>query len=172
MQHCKVRKYKNIRIWYKDTTARHNDKDGIESQPGRKNTLLRVCRPTQRKSNQSYRVSQKKRSLRIPAPMEALGCSKGLDISQKHCQTSFFYLTHLFETELCDSRLCGYFRLGSCGVHLPSQWITFTSRNFEQSLTISLRSVRPKLGMPKWAIGLKVVQSTKKRCLTMFLTDI
>ena len=83
-----------------------------------------------------------------------------------------FYLTHLFETELCDSRLCGYFRLGSCGVHLLSQWITFTSVNFEQSLTISLRSVRPKLGMPKWAIGLKVVQSTKKRCLTMFLTDI
>ena len=29
--------------------------------------------------------------------MEALGYSKGLDISQKHCQTSFFYLTHLFK---------------------------------------------------------------------------
>ena len=42
-----------------------------------------------------YRVSLKKGSFRIPAPMEALGCSKGLDISQKHCQTSFFYtLSH------------------------------------------------------------------------------
>ena len=51
----------------------------------------------------------KKGPFRIPALMEALGCSKGLDIK------------HLFETELCDSRLCGYFRLGSCGVHLPSQ---------------------------------------------------
>ena len=37
-----------------------------------------------------YRVSLKKGSFRIPAPMEALGCSKGLDISQKHCQSSFF----------------------------------------------------------------------------------
>ena len=37
-----------------------------------------------------YRVSLKKGSFRIPAPMEALGYSKGLDISQKHCQTSFF----------------------------------------------------------------------------------
>ena len=26
----------------------------------------------------------------IPASLEALGCSKGLDISQKHCQSSFF----------------------------------------------------------------------------------
>ena len=34
-------------------------------------------------------MSLKKRSLRIPAPMEALGYSKGLDISQKHCQPSF-----------------------------------------------------------------------------------
>ena len=31
-----------------------------------------------------YRVSLKKGSFRIPAPMEAVGCSKGLDISQKH----------------------------------------------------------------------------------------
>ena len=28
--------------------------------------------------------------------MEALGCSKGLDISQKHCQTSFFFIKHTF----------------------------------------------------------------------------
>ena len=38
----------------------------------------------------NYRVSLKKGSFGIPAPMEALGCSKGLDISQKHCQSSFF----------------------------------------------------------------------------------
>ena len=37
----------------------------------------------------TYRVSLKKRSFRIPALMEALGYSKGLDISQKHCQTFF-----------------------------------------------------------------------------------
>ena len=37
-----------------------------------------------------YRVSLKKRSFVIPAPLEALGCSKGLDVSQKHCQSSFF----------------------------------------------------------------------------------
>ena len=39
---------------------------------------------------QAYRVSLKKGSFRIPAPMGALGYSKGLDISQKHCQTFFF----------------------------------------------------------------------------------
>ena len=34
-----------------------------------------------------YGVSLKKRSFVIPAPLEALGCSKGLDIGQKLCQT-------------------------------------------------------------------------------------
>jgi len=37
-----------------------------------------------------YRASLKKRSLVIPALLEALGCSKGMNISQKHCQSSFF----------------------------------------------------------------------------------
>ena len=36
-----------------------------------------------------YRVSLKKRSFVIPAPLEALGCFKGLDTSQKHCQSFF-----------------------------------------------------------------------------------
>ena len=45
-----------------------------------------------------YRVSLKKRSLVIPARLEALGCSKGLDISQKHCQSSFFRLISLLLT--------------------------------------------------------------------------
>ena len=51
--------------------------------------------PSPRIWETNYRVSLKKGSFRIPAPMEALGYSKGLDISQKHCQTSFFYtLSH------------------------------------------------------------------------------
>ena len=43
-----------------------------------------------------YRVSLKKRSLVIPALLEALGCSKGMNISQKHCQSSFFGWLHYF----------------------------------------------------------------------------
>ena len=35
-------------------------------------------------------VSKKTPSFVIPAPLEALGCSKGLDISQKHYQSYFF----------------------------------------------------------------------------------
>ena len=36
----------------------------------------------------------------IPASLEALGCSKGLDISQKHCQSSFFRLISLLLIQL------------------------------------------------------------------------
>ena len=43
-------------------------------------------------------MSLKKRSFVIPAPLEALDCSKGLDISQKHCQSSFFWLVTLILT--------------------------------------------------------------------------
>ena len=34
-------------------------------------------------------MSLKKRSFGIAAPLEARGCSKGLNISQKYCQTHF-----------------------------------------------------------------------------------
>ena len=37
-----------------------------------------------------YRVCLKKGSFMILASLEALGCFKGLDIIQKHWQSSFF----------------------------------------------------------------------------------
>ena len=61
----------------------------IKSDTGQHSQFLRCLWHT-------YRVSLKKGSFRIPAPMEALGYSKGLDISQKHCQTSFFGWLHYF----------------------------------------------------------------------------
>ena len=42
-------------------------------------------------------MSLKKCSFGIPAPLEARGCSKGLNISQKHCQTYFFGWLHYFQ---------------------------------------------------------------------------
>ena len=56
-----------------------------------------------------------------------------LDSIRNSCDV--FDWTYLFETAVCDRRICGCFRLRSCGIHLPSQWITFTTGNFEQSLT-------------------------------------
>ena len=50
-----------------------------------------------KKKQLSVQGVSKKRSFVIPAPQQALGCSKGLDISQQHGHSSFFGRMHYFK---------------------------------------------------------------------------
>ena len=83
-----------------------------------------------------YRVSLKKALLWFLLYWRLWYDPKGYISVKNIVKHPFFYWTYFFETALCDGRLYGYFRLRSCGIHLPSQWITFTTGNFEQSLTV------------------------------------
>ena len=62
---------------------------GEEGEEG-KNLFIFSYLHTSYKPKMFIQGVSKKGSFMIPASLEALGCSKGLDISQKHCQTSFF----------------------------------------------------------------------------------
>ena len=66
--------------------------DNPESQSVEEKSACRSVRLSVCQSVRLYKLQGvfKKRSFVIPAPLEALWWSKGLDISQKHCQPSFF----------------------------------------------------------------------------------